>query len=266
LRASAPPLASRVACHTIAGVLTRQTTPLPDRMVQAIRRAHQAVAALEGPHAGAATTAVLAVWRHGEDRVRHVSVGDSRLFRVDTTGLTRALGIGEPGDVVVHDAPFGDGEMLVASTDGFHDLPGFAAAIAEIFEASAIGPAAVAKLTAIHDLAGYDDASVVLLRRESVPATLVESCVEHLRRRPAIAPDEDRPRHLLRQALADAMAQLIAEGDLSAVLHGLAVAERLRMTPSRERLGALLDALPADGSADALEVYRRLVRLAGRAT
>jgi len=290
-------LASQIACRTIAKVLTHQTSPLAIRAAAAIESAHAAVKALDGPHAGGGTTAVLVLWRHGADCVHYVNVGDSRLYRASatgltrltaddarqipahdrgrlvisdgavafTSGLTRAIGIGELGEVTVQEAPFREGEMLVASTDGFHELPGFATAIAEVYAASAIGRSATEKLGSIHDLAGRDDGSIVLLRREAVPGALMAACLGRLRRRSAAALDETYPVHLLRKGLAAAMSRLIAEGDFAAVLHGIEAAQRLQPGLARSQIAGLLDSLPAQGSAEALAVYRSLVRLASQA-
>ena len=194
-------VASETACRVAHDAFVAQERPAVDRLERAVRCAHEVVNALEGRAAGATATLVLLAWTEGENVARYMSVGDFRLYRVSVDGverltrddtmsvpvringeivlqggsvkfapgLTRAVGYASLGDVEVGEVAFRNGDMLMAVTDGFHELPGFAGKVGTVYDSVDLDSAISHELEGLHRVLGRDDASLVVWRRAGTP-------------------------------------------------------------------------------------------------
>lgn len=285
-------VASETACRSAIGTFRATDGSMSDRLLAAVHRAHQDVQDLDGAAEGATSTLVLAAWTEGEEFCRHVSVGDSRLYRIDTAGvslltaddsvrvpvkiggefvvsagaicfaspITRAIGYGYLGDTVVEESPLHNGDMIAAVTDGFHELNGFEGRLAAVFAAVDPVKTVKAELVAAHEREGRDDATVAVLRRQEVDRHVLDACRKMVQGG-SIVDGADLPRHLLTRGLVALMSRLAAETNYEDLIAGVSFvrAEGLRL--SREDAASVLDALMDDGSELAKRSYRELSRV-----
>ncbi len=290
-------LASATACDAIAKYLPTASGDLDAALMDAVSSAHEAVQALTGPAAGASTTLVLVCWTLGADVARCISIGDSRLYRVQPAaitqlteddsasvpvriagelalsggsvafaqGLTRAVGYGILGHVAVDEVPILEGEMLAATSDGFHEIPGFLRALEAVYTATDLDRAIAAELGSLHAGSGRDDGTIAVLRRSGVTASLRARCRAGFQSESPGDNLEGVPAHLLRQALLGLVAAALAAGDPADARCGLDLLAARGLPLSRDQLTGLLDGFRDDGSAVARDVYRRLVQMAKRA-
>jgi protein phosphatase len=290
-------LASETACRVVTEVLTDVTGDGVADLVAAIEAAHREVRDLPGPAAGASTTIVLCCWNPATGRCGYVSIGDSRLYRVSgaqltqlteddsasvpvkiagelatssgsvrfASGLTRALGHGALGPVEVETITLAEGEILAATTDGFHEIPGFQKALLAASSAADLERALTDELEPLHAAAGRDDATIVILRRGSVNEALLDRCRRRLAAGSGAAGLDDVPVHLLRQALWRLASESMREGEHGAASRALDLLEERGLQLAKQQLVELLDTIRDDRSAELLALYQRLVRLAGMA-
>lgn len=285
--------ASDVACEVVLSGFAQQSGSLEARLVRAVTLAHENVTVLDGEHRGAQSTLVVAVWRRGEDVVRYVNVGDSRLHEVHdggvralttddakdivirrdgevTTrdgavgtarGITNALGPAAPPRIVVQEAPFPAGGTLALTTDGCHGMPGFVTRMVALHGAADLASALPTELFVNWPVEDQDDATIVVLRRRRFSAALRERATAALLT--GEAPESAGvPRHMMARHVVDHMRGRLAAGDTASLEPALAYLRDNQLRPGRERLVAVLDAFVDDGQAATHQLFRQLVDLA----
>ncbi|MDO9173110.1 MAG: protein phosphatase 2C domain-containing protein [bacterium] len=284
--------ASETACRSVIGALQSGSGNLNRRMAEAVQIAHGDVQELEGAARGATTTMVLVVWRIGDDHCRFVSIGDSRLYRLSVDGvekltqddtcskpatiagelvlcsgavrfahaLTRAVGYGVLGDVTVLTAPLLEGDMLIAVTDGCHELPGIDQIFRHIFERNDLESAVFESLIKAHQSEGRDDATTAMVRRINIDEPTLQRC-RRLVRSGTSAINPPVPKHILQRAGLIFLREAAESRDSAGMLEVLDYLDEQHILIQKKEIAILLDTIEEDGTQETRRAFRRLATL-----
>jgi serine/threonine protein phosphatase PrpC len=288
--------ASQAACAAILPAFNAAHDEEPAaRLTRTAAAAHDAVQSLRGAAAGALSTLVLAAWHPASGLCRFVNVGDSRLYLVgdgvpapltidDARGvvlrragqvilqngavafsraLTRALGQSEPLDFTAQSVQVDPGAMLVLTTDGGHELPGFAQRLLEVQNHLDLAEATQALIGSLCRDHAKDDATLILMRDTTCPPAVREQALCALHAGKGLT-GPGRYGHLMISVAVEDMARCARTGDMEGALRVLEVMVTARLRPRRRDAMVVIRALIDDGRPETVRAYRRLVDWAGK--
>lgn len=288
--------ASRAACVAILPAFRAACEEKPAaRLARTAAAAHDAVQSLRGDAKGALSTLVLVAWHPSSGDCHYVNVGDSRLYLVglgaptpltvdDARGvilkrdgqvilqngavaysraLTRALGQAEPLEFTAQSVQVEPGAMLALTTDGGHELPGFAQRLLDVQSHLDLEEAAQALIGTPCREHGRDDATLILMRGLDCPAAVREQALRALHAGEGLT-GPGCYGHLMISVAVDDMVNCARSREMDGVLRGLEALMAAGLKPRRRDAVAVIDALVDDGRPETLRAHRRLVDWGGK--
>ncbi len=192
-------LASETTCKTFTEQFVNCSGTIESRLHCAVLSAHSAVLNLSNQSSMAATLIAVVV-DFNKDRIYYLSIGDSRIFIVDSNGaklitedntmsipvkinnefivnngvpvysfpITKAIGQNEKLEFEIYSKPFNAGESIVLATDGIHNHGLLPSTILDLINQKNI-EANLQSVVSECSRQNNDDATILILRRNDFP-------------------------------------------------------------------------------------------------
>ncbi len=204
--------ASETACEALLERFRSASGNVPQRMVNAATKAHNAVRQIEGQCSGSITSLTFVVWDTSSEEIHVLNVGDSRVYlRIDDVleqitsddvqpvilkrngelvlqagvpvfmrGVTRSLGQTEALEFTVATHEFKSNHILLLVSDGISKNEAFTSEFPSIFSSANISEN-LAELVAANSSRNEDDATLIAVWHSVVDQSkrsVYEDCVD----------------------------------------------------------------------------------------
>lgn len=284
--------ASEVACESALEEMAQTSGTWPERVKDAVEKAHWAVGRETGRCEGMLAAIVIAVWPRGADEIFYAGVGDARIYRIYPSRieqvteddkktktirqdsrtslpgapstyrrdvLTQALGGNYDLSVNVSRDSFPPGAGLALVSDGAYPLGGFEGKLQGIFGRPGLEEALSGWLQP-SSLNNEDDATISLMRRSGLTEETREQCRSALEQSVDCRELGLHPHLMVRMLLEETQSALQA-GEEGRAGRCVSYMRKFSVAPGQNRLADLLDQI-AEHPAFGREVFEQVLELA----
>jgi protein phosphatase len=285
-------LASDTTCKKFIENFTKQSGTIESRMENAVLTAHSEVLTLSNQSSMAATL-VAAVVENNSNKIKYLSIGDSRIFIIDnqnaklitsddttsipvkvnnnivikdgiplyTHPITKAIGQKEKLEFEISSYPFNPGESVILATDGIHNHGMLPFNILELFSLDNLS----SKLSiAVNECSqeNNDDATILILRRNDFPGDSKSMYQETILKNKDYKLDKLYP-HLLSNCAVELVDQYIIAKDWITVQNCLEYILMKKLLPQRDILISWLNIIITQNVNDAniSGILRKLIQI-----